>query len=119
VAPDQSSHAAIRHYHKHPKKPFGALCVGMMHGAARSGGMMMLAVIATQSFLFSLAYLAIFCAGSWLGMMLLTMVVPLPFTRTGIWTTRFNQLISVVIACTCLSSGGMLGYGELLLLGIV
>ena len=37
MAPDQSSHAAIPHYHKHPKKPFGALCVGMMHGARPDG----------------------------------------------------------------------------------
>ena len=86
-----------------------------MHGAAGTGGMIMLAVIATQSFLFSLAYLTIFCAGSLVGMMLLTMVVSLAFTRTGIWTTRFNRLISVVIACACFSGGGMLGYGELLL----
>ena len=80
MAPDQSSHAAIPHHHKHPKKPFGALCVGMM---------------------------------------LLTMAVSLPFTRTGIWATRFNQLVSVVIACTCFGSGGMLGYEQLLLLGVV
>ena len=119
MAPDQSSHAAIPHHHKHPKKPFGALCVGMMHGAAGTGSLMVLAVTATQSFLLSLAYLAIFCAGSLLGMMLLTMVVSLPFTRTGIWATRFNQLVSVVIACTCFGSGGMLGYEQLLLLGVV
>jgi ABC-type nickel/cobalt efflux system permease component RcnA len=119
MAPDQSSHAAIPHHHKHPKKPFGALCVGMMHGAAGTGGLMVLAVTATQSFLLSLAYLAIFCAGSLLGMMLLTMVVSLPFTRTGIWATRFNQLVSVVIACTCFGSGGMLAYEQLLLLGVV
>jgi hypothetical protein len=67
MSPDQSSHAAIRHHHKHPKKPFGALCVGMMHGAAGTGSLMVLAVTATQSFLLSLAYLAIFCAGSLLG----------------------------------------------------
>ena len=69
--------------------------------------------------LLSLAYLAIFYAGSLLGMMLLTMVVSLPFTRTGIWATRFNQLVSVVIACTCFGSGGMLAYEQLLLLGVV
>ena len=119
MAPDQSSHAAIPHYHKHPEKPFGALCVGMMHGAAGTGGLMVLAVTATQSFLLSLAYLAIFCAGSLLGMMLLTMVVSLPFTRTGIWATRFNKLVSVVIACTCFSSGGMIAYEQLLLLDAV
>ena len=119
MASDQSSHAAIPHHHKHPKKPFGALCVGMMHGAAGTGGMMILAVIATQSFLFSLAYLTIFWAGSLLGMMLLTVVVSLPFTRTGVWATRFNQFVSVVIACTCFGSGGMLAYEQLLLLGVV
>ena len=80
MSPDQSSHAAIPHHHKHPKKPFGALCVGMM---------------------------------------LLTVVVSLPFTRTGIWATRFNQLVSMVIACTCFGSGGMLAYEQLLLLGVV
>jgi hypothetical protein len=48
-------------------------------------------------------------------MMLLTMVVSLPFTRTGIWATRFNKLVSVVIACTCFSSGGMIAYEKLLL----
>jgi hypothetical protein len=52
-------------------------------------------------------------------MMLLTVVVSLPFTRTGIWATRFNQLVSVVIACTCFGSGGMLAYKQLLLLGVV
>jgi ABC-type nickel/cobalt efflux system permease component RcnA len=112
MAPDQSSHAAIPHHHKPPKKPFSALCAGMMHGAAGTGSLMVLAVTATQSFLLSVAYFAIFCAGSLLGMMLLTVVVSLPFTRIGIWATRFNQLISVVIACTCFGSGGMLAYGS-------
>ena len=119
MTPDQSSHAAISHHHKHPKKPFGALCVGVMHGAAGTGSLIVLAVTATQSFLLSLAYLAIFCAGTLLGMMLLTVVVSLPFTRTGIWATQFNQLVSVVIACTCFGSGGMLAYEQLLLLGVV
>ncbi|MDC0476296.1 hypothetical protein OAN83_00680 [Alphaproteobacteria bacterium] len=119
MTPDQSSHAAISHHHKHPKKPFGALCVGVMHGAAGTGSLMVLAMTATQSFFLSLAYLAIFCAGTLLGMMLLTVVVSLPFTRTGIWATQFNQLVSVVIACTCFGSGGMLAYEQLLLLGVV
>ena len=70
MTPDQSSHAAIPHHHKHPKKPFGAFCVGVMHGAARTGGLMVPAITATQSFLLSLAYLAIFCASTLLGMML-------------------------------------------------
>jgi hypothetical protein len=52
-------------------------------------------------------------------MMLLTVVVSLPFTRTGVWATRFNQFVSVVIACTCFGSGGMLAYEQLLLLGVV
>ena len=91
----------------------------MMHGAAGTGSLMVLAVTATQSFLLSMAYLAIFCAGTLLGMMLLTVAVSLPFTRTGIWATRFNQLVSVVIACTCFGSGGMLAYEQLLLLGVV
>lgn len=49
MAPDQLSHAATPHHHKHPKKHFGALCVGVMHGAAGTGGLMVLAVTATQS----------------------------------------------------------------------
>ena len=93
MTPDQSSHAAIPHHHKHPKKPFGALCVRVIHGAAGTGTL--------------------------LGMMLLTVMVSLPFTRTGIWATQFNQLVSVVIACTCFGSGGMLAYEQLLLLGVV
>ena len=91
----------------------------MMHGAAGTGSLMVLAVTASHSFLLSLAYLAIFCAGSLLGMMLLTMVISLPFTRTGIWATRVNQIVSVVIACTCFGSGGMLAFEQLLLLGVV
>ena len=90
-----------------------------MHGAAGTGSLMALAVTATQSFLGSLAYLAIFCAGTLLGMMLMTVVVSLPFTRTGIWATQFNQLVSVVIACTCFSSGGRIAYEQLLLLDVV
>jgi ABC-type nickel/cobalt efflux system permease component RcnA len=119
MKPEQSSHAAIPHHHKHPKKPFGALCIGVMHGAAGTGSLMVLAVTATQSFLLSLACLAIFCASTLLGMILLTVVVSLPFTRTGIWATQFKQLVSVVIACTCFGSGGMLAYEQLLLLGVV
>ena len=57
--------------------------------------------------------------GFFLGMMLLTMMASLPFTRTDIQATRFNQLVSVVIACTCFGSGGMLGYEQLLVLGVV
>jgi len=114
------SHADMPHQHKHPKKrPFGALFIGIMHGAAGSAGLMVLVMTATHSLLLSLLYVAVFSIGTVIGMTALTFVVFLPLSKIGLWATRFNYGLSLVIACACFLAGGMLAYEKIAALLVI
>lgn len=79
-----AAHAADEHWHAHPDgTPLRALAVGMMHGMAGSAALIVLALGAVHSWVLGLLYIAIFGAGSILGMALLSVVVALPERLTA------------------------------------
>ncbi len=79
-------HNTSRHAHVHPSGSFiKALTVGLAHGAAGSGALLVLVVAATQSTAWALLYVLSFGLGSILGMAALSFVAsyPLKFLEKG------------------------------------
>lgn len=95
-------HSHSPHEHVHPPARFGrALVVGLMHGAAGSAGLLVLAVAAADSAWAALAYVAAFGAGSIMGMAALSFVASYPLRvleRGAAWLHVGSKLAIGVIA---------------------
>ena len=72
-------HEDSRHGHPHPKGSLvKALAIGLVHGAAGSGALLVLVVAATRSTALALTYVLAFGVGSILGMAALSFVASYP-----------------------------------------
>lgn len=77
-------HAGSPHGHRHPRQGLvKALAVGLMHGAAGSGALLVLLVAAANSVGMALAYIACFGLGSVAGMAALSFVASFPLTAAA------------------------------------
>lgn len=104
----RSEHAASEHKHGHQSLGLGrALLVGMVHGAAGSAGLLILAA-AASSIPQAVGYVLSFGFGSILGMAALTFVVSYPLR----WMERCANWVSttafVTIGCAAIVIGGSL-----------
>ena len=78
-------HEADPHHHQHTQKlPLRSLIVGMVHGMAGSAALIVIVLGSVQSFWEGLAYIAIFGAGSIIGMTALAITISLPLR----WSAR-------------------------------
>jgi hypothetical protein len=106
-ATDHRPHGQSTHDHAHRAgNSLRALAVGLVHGAAGSGGLLALAVAAAQSAATALAYVAVFGLGSILGMAALSFVVSFPLTalqRSAAWLDKATM---IAIGCLALVIGG-------------
>lgn len=96
--------------HDHAHRSLGlrrALCVGMMHGAAGSAGLLILAA-AARSFGEAVGYVVAFGAGSILGMAALTFVISYPLRWMERCATWVNAAAFVGIGCVAILIGGNL-----------
>jgi ABC-type nickel/cobalt efflux system permease component RcnA len=83
-APGEGHHEAHAHAHEHPHRPAGrAVLVGLVHGLAGSAALLLVTLSTLSSAWLGLAYIAVFGAGSILGMAALSAVVALPLNRPG------------------------------------
>jgi FtsH-binding integral membrane protein len=109
-ATDDRLHSLSAHEHAHREgNPLRALAVGLVHGAAGSGGLLVLAVAAAPSAATALIYVAVFGVGSILGMTALSFVVSFPLTalqRGG--AAWLNMATTIAIGCLALFIGGEL-----------
>jgi len=109
-APDER-HDAAQHVHAHPGDVPGgatwrALLVGTMHGLAGSAALVLVAVAETRSIPAAVAYLALFGAGSILGMVALSLAISVPLRlsarRLGALRIGLQGLLgSATIALGC------------------
>jgi hypothetical protein len=104
------SHAHDHHDHRHGHK---ALIVGMVHGMAGSGALMLIVLSTINSVSLGLAYIAIFGAGSIASMAAMSTLIGLPFARARHY--KLDILLRVVAAVITLVIGAGLIYD----LGIV
>ena len=78
-ASETMCHEASRHAHAHPSRGFvKALAVGLVHGAAGSGALLVLVVAVSQSTASALFYVLSFGLGSIIGMAALSFVASYP-----------------------------------------
>jgi sulfite exporter TauE/SafE len=109
--------AARRHDHAHlvrvGRRPF---IVGLAHGMAGSGALMVVVAAAMPSPVGGLLYILVFGAGATMGMLLLSGLVGLPFVLTAGWSPRalalmqaFAGVISSAVGLTLLWAPSSVG----------
>ncbi len=87
-----------------------ALVIGMIHGLAGSGGMMLLYLPTIETQTLKLLYIIIFGIGSIGGMMLMSFLVGLPFHLTAGRFNRFNYLLQSVAGLVSIAFGLLIIY---------
>ncbi|MFM7358798.1 MAG: sulfite exporter TauE/SafE family protein [Sediminibacterium sp.] len=114
---DGQSHKHI-HLHtvnkqNHQHSYFPAYNIGLVHGLAGSGNLVVLVMSKSQSVSFGLMYLLLFGLGSVLGMMLAAGIFNLPFGQK-IFSNKFIQLGLVLLSASlCIIYGGWVMYKNL------
>ncbi len=114
---DGMPHAQSAHRHEHRDLGLGrALAVGMMHGAAGSAGLLVLAA-AADSLLNALGYVLAFGVGSIAGMAALSFVASYPLRLVERGARWFHLTATASIGCAAVIIGTRLfaaGWGEIL-----
>jgi ABC-type nickel/cobalt efflux system permease component RcnA len=112
-------HADSAHKHRHPRRGLvKALTIGLVHGAAGSGALLVLLVAAANSAGMALAYIACFGLGSIAGMAALSFVASFPLNaaaHSARWlhtaTMATIGLFAIAIgANTAMASWGAIGF---------
>jgi ABC-type nickel/cobalt efflux system permease component RcnA len=135
---DVHSHDGKRHFHAHARDgadPAGAvahvhrhrtlrghvmaMCVGLVHGAAGSAGLLVLTVAATDSLSLALAYFAVFGIGSLAGMAVLTFVASYPLEALERRAGWLRRTASVGIGGLSTFVGGSLAFHSAQGLGVL
>ncbi len=105
---EDGAHNEGSHEHRHHNLGLGrALLVGMMHGAAGSAGLLVLAA-AADSITQAGAYVVAFGAGSIIGMATLSFVVSFPLRQLERCANWVNTAAFVSIGCAAIVMGGNL-----------
>ena len=82
-----------------------AVLIGMVHGLAGSGALMLLVIPAIESKTLAMVYVAIFGIGSIGGMMLMSFLVGLPFHLTAAKFNSFNRALQGLAGCISIILG--------------
>ncbi len=91
-----------RHLIKLGARPF---LIGMIHGMAGSGALMILVLATIPSAIAGLVYVAIFGIGSLGGMLLMSVVISVPFVLAGKRVSIFGQALQIMVGLFSLSFG--------------
>lgn len=100
------------HDHEHAHVPWRTLLVGMMHGLAGSAALLVLLVGAAQSLAFGFAYIALFGAGSIVGMAALSAVIAVPMRYSGKSLLRARGLVHGVVGSVSILVGLITIFGH-------
>jgi hypothetical protein len=94
--------AAAHHDHAHAGLPWRALAIGMTHGMAGSAGLIVLSLGAVQSWQTGIVFIALFGAGSIVGMVALSIAIAIPLRLTAVHLSRlFSGLAAAVGGFSC------------------
>lgn len=88
--------------HTHSHK---SVMVGMIHGMAGSGALMLVVLSTVDSVTNGLAYIALFGIGSIVGMLAISTIIGLPFVFTAKRFGRLNKCISTIAALVSIGLG--------------
>lgn len=116
---DDVVHDKSLHHHAHPKGGLAkAMAMGLVHGAAGSGALMVLVVAAAQSTMVALSYVLAFGAGSVIGMAALSFVASYPLKWLPEGAAWLNRAVLASIGIFALFIGGRLILENSRLIGI-
>lgn len=83
-----------------------AYSIGLIHGLAGSGAVILVAMSELEHAVESILYLIIFGVGSIVGMMVVAGAFNLPFSKKIKATTSFQSVLLVISAILCIGYGG-------------
>lgn len=108
-ADDPAPHG--EHVHEHPQgMRIRALLVGMMHGMAGSAAIILLTLESIRSVPLGLLYIALFGAGSIIGMALLSTIISIPLRDPESALTRTHNALKAAVGVATVVLGAMLMY---------
>ena len=98
---NETTHAPAkqsRHSHALSRLGWKPILIGMMHGLAGSGALMLLVLTQINSALLGFLYVATFGVGSIVGMLLMSGLIGLPFAFSSRKLTHFHQGLQTLAA---------------------
>ena len=98
------------HGHKHSL----AYGIGLVHGLAGSGALILVAMAQMKNALDGLSYLVVFGGGCIAGMLVAAGLFSLPFSKKIIEARTLQQILIVLTAILCFIYGGKVIYGNLI-----
>ena len=105
-AGEEGVHDPAHHRHHHPEgPPWRALFVGLLHGLAGSGPLVVLVAGTTGSLATGLAYVLVFGLGSILGMGLLSLILAFPLGWSARNTTRLARALRTATGLAAVAVG--------------
>ena len=106
-----AAHDPARHEHRHALHlPARAMMVGLVHGLAGSAALFLLTLQAVPSLGLGLAYIALFGAGSILGMAALSAAIMVPLQAASHRVARFQRGLETVVGCATIAIGARILY---------
>jgi high-affinity nickel permease len=106
-------HGHAAHAHVHGFR-WRTLLVGLMHGMAGSGALLVLAASQVASPAVGLAYVALFGIGSMFGMGALSTVIAVPLAASARWLTWANRGLQGAVGVVTIGIGAMTIYTQAL-----
>jgi hypothetical protein len=103
-ASDTASHPRASHDHAHGFR-WRTLLVGLMHGMAGSAALLVLAASQASSAAAGLGYVALFGAGSMVGMGALSAVIAVPLAVSARWLTWANSGLQGAVGVITIAIG--------------
>jgi ABC-type nickel/cobalt efflux system permease component RcnA len=110
-AGERRGHDPNRHEHEHPRAlPLRSLLVGMMHGAAGSAALLLLALSSVRSVSLGIAYILLFGLGSIVGMAALSAVIAVPLGYSARALTWAQRALQAAVGVATVLIGGFIVY---------
>jgi ABC-type nickel/cobalt efflux system permease component RcnA len=106
-------HQRSAHAHQHGFR-WRSLLVGLMHGMAGSAALLVLAVSQVANPVYGILYVALFGAGSMLGMGALSAAIAVPLAVSARWLTWANRSLQGVVGTITIGIGAMTIYSTAL-----
>jgi hypothetical protein len=102
----ETAHSSLHHEHRHGRAlTLKAVLVGMVHGLAGSGSLILLTLETLHSVAWGLVYIAVFALGPLAGMALLTAVISLPLRFAAQRLTLVHAGLQGVIGLATMTIG--------------
>jgi hypothetical protein len=102
----EGAHARSAHRHAHPARwPLRALAVGAMHGLAGSAALVMLSLQGLPSVSLGLGYIAVFGAGSIVGMAALSVAIAMPLRFSANYLVGLHRSMTALVGVFSIGLG--------------